>query len=173
MRVAMWTAPGAIGLSIAFRFLSAVIDGDSAETGYHVVMLIGIPAFPLLLPVLILAAVVDRAGRRTYPRRPIVASWDVHLDGAVHVVSVPDPVSSPDHVCIDGARIPLVWMPTGEWSARAAPDGGTWWGTLSRGNNVVEFVSLVMGSYPMPFCSLRVKGATVEAIPVTDEERRS
>jgi hypothetical protein len=185
MWVAMWILGGAIGLSIALPFLGGWIGGDAAEAGFYMGVLIGMPAFLLLLPVLILAVVVDRAGRRTYPGMSIVASWDVRLDGEDHVVSLPaSRISSPDHpdhAWVDGARIPLAWTPTGATTARAVLDGGTFKGTLSVGYDARAFaallaVSAVLGASsggPGARYTLRVEGATIEAIPVADGERRS
>jgi hypothetical protein len=159
-----------------------LIGVDAAEAGFFVGVLIAIPAFLLLLPVLILAVVVDLAGRRTYPGTPIVASWDVRLDGEDHVVSLPaSRTSSPDHVWVDGVRIPLAWTPTGATTARGALDGGTFKGTLRLGYDPREFaallaVSAVLGASaggPGARCALQVEGATVEAIQVADGERRS
>jgi hypothetical protein len=174
MWAAVWTVGGAIGLSFAFAFVASWIGGDALDASYAVGMLIGMPALLLLLPVLILAVVVDHAGRRTYPGTPIVASWDVRLDGEIHVVSLPQAsVASPDHVWVDGALIPVAWTPTGVWSARAALDGGTFSGTLSRANKAVDLASSVLGAFPKPRYTLQVEGAAVEAVPVTDGERRS
>jgi hypothetical protein len=159
MWVTIGTVCGAIGLSFALPIVASWIGIDAEEAGYFLGMLVGLPAFLLLLPVLILAVVVDLAGRRAYPGMPIVASWDVRLAGEVHVVSLPewDP-SWPDYAWVDGALIPLVWTPTGEWTARAALDGGTFNGTLSVG---------------WWRCTLQIKRAAVEAVPVADGERRS
>ena len=99
MWAAIGTVFGAIGLSFALAFVASWIGGDAAGAAYVVGMLVGLPAFLLLLPVLILAVIVDYAGRRTYPGKPIIASWDVRLDGEVHVVSLPvGSASSADHV---------------------------------------------------------------------------
>ncbi len=182
MWVAIGTVAGAIGLSFALAFVASWIGGDALGAAYFVGMLIGLPAFLLLLPVLILAVVVDYAGRRTYPGMPIVASWDVHLDGEVHVVSLPaSSGSSPDHVWVDGALVPLAWTPTGDWTGRAALDGGTFKGMLGVGYEArrlaAEMVlSTVLGGHavvPVPRYTLKVKGAIVEAVPVADGERRS
>ena len=110
MKVAIGTVLGAIGLSFVLAFVASWIGGDAEGVAYVVGMLVGLPAFLLLLPVLILAAGLDYAGRRAYPGKPIVASWDVRLDGEAHVVSLPvGSASSPDHVWVDGARMPLEW----------------------------------------------------------------
>jgi hypothetical protein len=182
MWVAIWTLGGAIGLSFALAFVASWIGGDDALGAAYVVgMLIGLPAVLLLLPVLILAVVVDYAGRRADPSIPITASWDVRLDGEVHVVSLPESFSSPDDVWVDGVLIPLLWTPTGEWTARAPLDGGTFKGTLSVGYSAREFaaetgLAAVLGGgsiLPTLRYVLQVEGATVEAIPVSEGERRS
>ena len=142
--VAIGTVLGAIGLSFAVAFVASWIGSDAEGAGYVVGMLVGMPAFLLLLPVLILAVVVDYAGRRAYPAKPIVASWDVRLDGEGHVVSLPaSRISSPDHAWVDGARIPLAWTATGVSTARAALDGGTFSGTLSVGTDASEVAAVV------------------------------
>ena len=107
-------------------------------------MLVGLPAFLLVVPVLLAVAGLDYAGNRAYRGKSIAASWDVRLDGEDHVVSLPATrVSSPDHAWVDGARIPLVWTEDGVWSARAALDGGTFGGTLSRGFDRREVAATV------------------------------
>jgi hypothetical protein len=179
MWVAIGTVCGAIGLSFALPIVASWIGVDAEEAGL-VGELIALPALLLLLPVLILAVVVDLAGRRAYPGMPIVASWDVHLAGEVHVVSLPewDP-SWPDYAWVDGALIPLVWTPTGESSARAALDGGTFKGTLSAecsaSERAIQGLFAVLGGTPSERWryTLQIKRATVEAVPVADEERRS
>lgn len=116
----------------------------------------------------------------------IAASWDVHLDGEDHVVSLPATrISSPDHAWVDGVRVPLAWTPTGVSTARAALDGGTFGGTLSTGFDRREAAatvglgaaSVLLGGgvvvAPGALCTLEVAGATVEAIPVEEGERRS
>jgi hypothetical protein len=158
MWVALGTVVGAIGLSFALAFVASWIGGDAAEVVSLVGMLVGMPAFLLLLPVLILAVVVD------------------------HVVSVPvSRISSPDHVWVDGTRIPLAWTPTGAASARAVLDGGSFKGKLGVGYDARELaailaVSAVLGGGvaggPGARYTLQVEGATVEAIPVADGERQ-
>jgi hypothetical protein len=186
MWVAIWILGGAIGLSLALPFLGGFLGGDAAEAGFYVGVLIGLPAFLLLLPVLVLAVVVDRAGRHAYPGKPIVATWDVRLSGEDHVVSLPATrISAPDHAWVDGTKIPLAWTPTGVSTARATLDGDTFSGTLSRGYDASEIaasgaflaVSAVLGGVvgvvPGARYALQVEGAAVEAVPVTEGERRS
>jgi len=183
MWVAIGTVVGAIGLSFALAFLASWTGGEAFGAAYVVGMLIGLPAFLLLLPVLILAVVVDCAGRRTYPAKPIVASWDVRLNCEGHVVSLPaSRISSPDFVWVDGARIPLSWTSTGATTARATLDGGSFKGTLGVGYDARELAALLAMSAvvgggavcgPGARYTLQVEGATVEAIPVSDGERRS
>jgi hypothetical protein len=178
---------GAIGLSFALVLLGGLIGGDAAEEGFYVGVLIGMPAFLLLVPVLLVVAGLDYAGNRAYRGKSIAASWDVRLDDEVYVVSLPASwISSPDHAWVDGARIPLAWTPTGVWGARAVLDGGTLIGTLSKGSDrreVSAFLGLgafftVLGSpavglAPLASYALQVEGATVEAVPIGDGERRS
>ena len=172
MWVAVGTVLGAIGLAFALPYVASWIFGD-AEGWSYVGILIGLPAFLLLVPVLILAAVVDYAGRRAYPGKPIVASWDVRVDGEDHVVSLPaSSVSSPTtYAWVDGARIPLKWTPTSFTTTRAALDGGTFSGTLSMGYEAREMALLplvivataAVGSvgYPTSRYVLKVEGAIV------------
>ena len=184
--VAMGVVAGAIGLSLALAFVASWIGGDAEGVASVVGMLIGMPAFLLLVPVLIVVAVLEYAGNRAYRGKPIAASWDVRLDGEDHVVSLPaSRISSPDHAWVDGARIPLAWTPTGVWSARAVLDRGTLSGTLSKAFNergvgaTLGFFALSAvlgaptGGGPGARYTLQVEGATVEAIPVADGERRS
>jgi hypothetical protein len=173
--VAMGVVLGALGLSITLLLVASWIGGDDAESAAYVVaMVVTGPAFLLMVPLLLVVAALEYAGNRAYRGSPIVASWDVHLDGQVHVVSVPASLSSPEQVWVDGARIPLAWTPTGEWSARAALVCGNLNGMISRGNNVVDFLTSAVGaSYPVPRSTLQVRGGTVEAMPVSGGERRS
>jgi hypothetical protein len=177
---------GALVLSIALAFVVSWIGGDAAEAGFYLVVLIGMPAFLLLVPVLLVVAGLDYAGSRSYRGKPIVASWDVRLDGEDHVVSLPaSRISSPDHAWVDGARIPLAWTPTGVWSARAVLDDGTLSGTLSKGFDKREVAAhfgvtafgVVLGAVTAGGAraryALEVEDATVEAIPLADGERRS
>jgi hypothetical protein len=148
-------------------------------------MLVFMPGLLLLVPVLIVAAGVEYSVNRAYRGKPIVASWDVSLDGESHVVSLPaSRISAPDHAWVDGARVPLAWTPTGGWTTRAALDGGTFSGTLSKGTDRRETAasigifaaSAVLGvptaGGPRARYALQVEGATVEAILVADGERR-
>ncbi len=82
-------------------------------------------------------------------------------------------------------EIPLAWTATGVSTARAALDGGTFSGTLSVGTDASEVAAVVglgilsaalgapIGGRPALRYALEVEGATVEAIPVADGERRS
>ena len=182
MWVAIGTVAAVIGLSIALPFLGGAIGGEAAELGFFMGVLIGIPAFLLAIPVLLLAVVVDYAGRRTYPGIPIVASWDVCRDGKVHVVSLPQASSAlPEAVWVDGTSIPLAWTPTGDWIGYAALDGGAFKGTLHLGfgarDVIANSVFAVLGggasSAPTPRYTLEVNGATVEEVSVSDGQRRA
>ena len=177
---------GAIGLSLALAYVASWIGGDAEGVAYVFMMLVGLPAFLLVVPVLLVVAGLDYAGNRAYRRESIAASWDVRLDGEDHVVSLPATrVSSPDHAWVDGVRIPLAWTEDGVWSARAALDGGTFGGTLSKGfakREVAATVGLGAASVllgggtvagPGALYTLQVVGATVEAIPVAEGERRT
>jgi hypothetical protein len=183
--VAAGAVAGAIGLSVALALAASWIGGDAAGIAYLVVWLVGVPAFLLLVPVLIVFASLEYAGNRAYRGKPIAASWDVLLDGEVHVVSLPESrSSSPDHAWVDGAKTRLSWTPTGAMSARAALDGGTLSGTLSKTTDVHQdvanlalfAVSAVLGAATAVEAgaryTLEVEGATVEVIPVADGERR-
>lgn len=184
--VAMVAIFGAIGLSFALAFVASWIGGDAEGVAYVFGMLVGMPAFLLLVPVLLVVAGLDYAGSRAYRGKPIVASWDVRLDGEDHVVSLPaSRSSSPDHAWVDGARVSLAWTPTGVSSARAVLKDGTLSGTLSLGFDEREVaatlglfaVTAVLGAPagggPGARYALQVEGATVEAVPVADGERRS
>ena len=173
-----------IGLSIALVGLGGLIGGGAGEVALLVVALVTMPAFLLLIPVLIVVAGLEFAGSRAYRGKPIVASWDVVFDGEVHAVSLPaSRISSPDHIWVDGARIPLAWINDGVWTARAALDCGTFSGTLRKGYDAGEvaatagfsILSAVLGAGvlggPGARYALQVEGATVEAIPVADGER--
>ena len=177
---------GAIGLTFALAFVASWIGGDAEGVAGIFAMLVGMPAFLLLVPVLLAVAGLDYAGNRAYRGESIAASWDVRLDGEDHVVSLPATrISSPDHAWVDGVRIPLAWTPTGVGNARAALDGGTFGGTLSTGfdrREVAATVGLGAASVllgggtvagPGALYTLEVAGATVEAIPVAEGERRS
>ena len=187
-RLSPWgSSLGAIGLSFALAFVASWIGGDAEEAGVYLGMLIGMPAFLLLVPVLLVVAALEYAGNRAYRGKSIVASWDVRLDGEDHVVSLPaSRSSSPDHAWVDGARIPLSWTPTDVWSARAVLDGGTLSGTLSMGFDKREVTAIVgffafsavlgvagAGGGPGARFTLQVEGATVKAVPIADGERRS
>lgn len=176
----------AIGLSFALPFLGGLVGGDAVEAGFYVGVAIGMPAFLLLLPVLALAVVLDVAVRRIYPAKPIVASWDVRLDGGVHVVSIPaSGVSPPDHAWVDGARVPLAWTQTGAGSGRAVLDAGVLSGTLTVGfetRDVVASLGILavtgilgapVGSGPGASHALHVVDATVEAISVAHGLRQA
>ena len=155
---AMVVVLGAIGLSFALAFVASWIGGDAEGAAYVVGMLIGMPAFLLLVPVLLVVAGLDYASSRTYRGKSIAASWDVRLDGEDHVVSLPaSRISAPDHVWVDGARIPLAWTPTGTWSARAALDGGTFSGTLSQRFDKRE-ASAILGLAALTLVLGRVQG---------------
>ena len=185
-KVAVGLVLGAIGLSIAVAFVASWIGGDAEGVAYVVGMLVGVPAFLLLVPVLIMAAGLDYAGRRAYRGKAIAASWDVRLDGETHVVSLPAPPgSAPDHAWIDGVRVPLEWTPTSAPPARAELDVGTFSGTLSVGTDASEVAAVVglgilsaalgapIGGRPALRYGLEIERAIVEAIPVADGERRS
>ena len=177
---------GAIGLTFALGYVASWIGGDAEGVAYFFGMLVGLPAFLLLVPVLLAVAGLDYAGNRAYRGESIAASWDVRLDGEDHVVSLPATrISAPDHAWVDGVRIPLAWTPTGAGYARAMLDGGTLSGTLSTGfdrREVAATVGLGAASVllgggavvgPGVRYTLEVAGATVEAIPVAEGERRS
>jgi hypothetical protein len=178
---------GAIGLTFALGYVASWIGGDAEGVAYFFGMLVGLPAFLLLVPVLLVVAGLDYASSRRYRGKSIAASWDVLLDDEDHVVSLPaSRISAPDHAWVDGARISLAWTPTGTWSARAALDCGTFSGTLSQRFDKREAsailglsaLTLVLGlgaggGGPGARYALEVEGATVEAIPVADGERRS
>jgi hypothetical protein len=88
--------------------------------------------------------------------------------------------TSPDHVCFDGARIPLAWTPTGATTARAALDACSLRGTLGVGYDTRELAVLAVAAVlgggaaggPGARYTLQVDRATVETIPVADGERR-
>lgn len=178
---------GAIGLTYALAFVASWIGGDAEGVAEVFAMLVGLPAFLLLVPVLLVVAGLDYAGNRAYRGESIAASWDVRLDGEDHVVSLPATrVSSPDHAWVDGVRLPLVWTEDGVSTARAMLDGGTLSGTLSRGYDAREVAAtvglfalllVVTGTMtaggPGACYTLEVAGATVEAVPVGDGERPS
>jgi hypothetical protein len=185
-RVAVGAVVGAIGLSFALALVSSWIGGEALEAAYVVGMLIGMPAFLLLIPVLIVAAGVERSVNRAHRGTPIAASWDILLDGEVHVVSLPaSRIAAPDHAWVDGVRIPLEWAPTGAWTAGAMLDGGTFSGTLRKGYDPGEVAATVgfsaasaalgasVASVPAARYALRIEGATATAVPVVDGERRA
>ena len=141
---AMVVVLGAIGLTFALGYVASWIGGDAEGVAYFFGMLVGMPAFLLLVPVLLVVAGLDYAGNRAYRGESIAASWDVRLDGEDHVVSLPATrISSPDHAWVDGVRIPIVWTPTGAGYARAMLDGGTLSGTLSTGIDRREVAATV------------------------------
>ncbi len=177
---AIFAVFGAIGLSLALAFVGSWIGGDAAEAGFYAGLLIGMPALLLLLPVLIVAVVVDYAGRRAYPAEEIVASWDVRIDGGVHTVSLPGSASKPDRVWVDGALLPVAWAPDGEWGAHGAFNARTFNGRLALGYSRLEVIGDIgvaaLGGGPVIPTSrfaLAVDGATVEEVAVRDGERRS
>lgn len=183
---AMVVVVGAIGMTFALGYVASWIGGDAEGVAEIFAMLVGLPAFLLLVPVLLAVAGLDYAANRAYRGESIAASWDVHLDGEDHVVSLPATrISPPDHAWVDGVRVPLAWTPTGVSTAHAALDGGTFGGTLSTGFDRREAAatvglgaaSVLLGGgvvvAPGALCTLEVAGATVEAIPVEEGERRS
>jgi hypothetical protein len=184
--VALGVILGAIGLSIALAGLGGMIGGDAAEAALLVVVLVTVPAFLLLVPVLIVVAALEYAGNRAYRGKPIVAAWDVHFDGEIHAVSLPaSPASAPDHAWVDGERVPLEWTPPGATTARAELGVGTFSGALRVWTDAREVAADVVvgvlsaalgapvGGGPALRYALEIDGAAVEAIPVADGERRS
>jgi hypothetical protein len=184
MNVAVGAVLAAIGLAFALGFVAQYADSEDLGVA---AMLLALPAFLLLLPVLVVAVGVNLAGRMAYGGEPIDTSWDVRLDGALHVVSLPATrISVPDHAWVDGERITLDWSPTGAATTQASLDGAAVSGTLIRSTDVAQTGVLVgiaavlsvilrdlaiAGLGPVLRYALDVEGATVEPVPVADGER--
>jgi hypothetical protein len=183
--VALGLVLGAIALSFVLAFMAGVVGGDAEGLANLAGFLVFLPAFLLLVPVALVAVVVDYAGRRAYPARPIAASWNVLVDGEVHIVSLPSSRSgAPRQVWVDGVSTPLAWVPNGITGSRAKLDAGTFSGTLVAGTDpnevaaeigigiVSAIVGGVVGGRPSIRYVLQVDGADVDAVPVRDGERR-